>query len=251
MYIHFLVKIFSEKEHADRFLNGEMYARRLSDFKKIEDGGVRGDKYEGALVLPREHTSLYIWPSMIWPSTGTGRPIRLGRPLRPRNLGPDLAAPPTFQSNRLNSVNVFCMHAAYTDESSPPQNLQDLMKQIEIPKRCLQLGRYAVFIKDTLEFLIRVRKAAVRRRYGIRHRRVTYYDPEIGTPHDTSDVHSLEAAFYKREEFAYQREYRFAIQTGTSGSDPITLDIGNIEDIAFSINTADINPGLKIMPATP
>ena len=48
--IHFLVKVFSEAEHADRFLLGEMYARRLSWFKKLESDQGRGDEYEAAIM---------------------------------------------------------------------------------------------------------------------------------------------------------------------------------------------------------
>ena len=34
--IHFLAKVFSEQDHADKFLRGELYTRRLSWFKKLE-----------------------------------------------------------------------------------------------------------------------------------------------------------------------------------------------------------------------
>ena len=33
--IHFLVEVLSEQDHADKFMRGELYARRLSWFKRL------------------------------------------------------------------------------------------------------------------------------------------------------------------------------------------------------------------------
>ena len=52
--------------------------------------------------------------------------------------------------------------------------------------------------------------------------------------------------FRKRVEFEYQREYRVAIDTGTEGLEPITLNIGNIADIAFAVNTDEIDLQITI-----
>ena len=45
-----------------------------------------------------------------------------------------------------------------------------------------------------------------------------------------------EAIFKKRDEYSYQKEYRFAIATGVQGSNPIILDIGDIKDISMRSN---------------
>ena len=70
-----------------------------------------------------------------------------------------------------------------------------------------------------------------------------YYDPEVGTPLGPLDIRII---FTKRKKFSHEREFRFAIDTGTLGSEPITLNIGEIDDIAIRMNTSDINRQLSI-----
>ena len=117
-------------------------------------------------------------------------------------------------------------------------NLQCFKKQLEIPEDCTRLGKYAVLIKNPKEFIRRVRVAAERENYRIYWRLVRYYDPEVGTASLESNLDSI---FSKRKEYEYQKEFRFAIDTGTLGSDHITLDVGEIGDIAVCMNSREIN----------
>ena len=50
----------------------------------------------------------------------------------------------------------------------------------------------------------------------------------------------MEIPFYKRDEFIHQKEYRIVINTGTVGCDHRVLDVGDIRDIAFGVDTADV-----------
>ena len=93
-------------------------------------------------------------------------------------------------------------------------------------------------IKNPREFIRRVRVAAERENYRICWRLVKYYDPEVGTASLESNLYSI---FSKRKQYEYQKEFRFAIDTGTPGSGPITLDIGEIGGISFCMHTSDIN----------
>ena len=81
---------------------------------------------------------------------------------------------------------------------------------------------------------MRVKAAADREGYGINGRLVKYYDPYVGTPPAGSQMESI---FTKRNQYAYQKEFRIAIDTRTSGMDPITLSIGPIDDIALHLNS--------------
>ncbi len=72
---------------------------------------------------------------------------------------------------------------------------------------------------------------------------VRYYDPQASFPFALDDIQIL---FSKRKEFAWQREYRFAIDTGTIGLEAITLNIGPIDDIATLVKTEDVNRLLKV-----
>ena len=233
--IHFLVKIFSEKGHAEKFLRGELYARRLSWFKRIEGDDGRGDEYEAA-IMPRRENLLFTLES---------RDILTGKVEKHTIPPEDLAAPLLIQPRHFDDVNLFCMYAAHSGdfEQVSEDNIQDYRRQLDLPGDCLKLGRYAVVITNTPEFVKRVKMAAHREGYRICKGLVRYYDPEVGTQLPPLNIGIV---FNKREEYSYQREFRFAFDTGTSGSEPVALNIGEIGDIAMQLDPADINRLLTI-----
>ena len=238
--IHFLVKAFTELEHANRFLQGELYARRLSWFKKLESDEGRGDEYEAAIMPQRENLII----TLATHNMVTGEVEEFTIPSE------DLAAPPILQPEHFDHINVFCMYAAHSGDFKEvsEDNIQDYRRQLELPKECLRLGRYAVAIIDNPEFLRRVKIGAERQGFKIYRGLVRFYDPEVGTPLAPLD---LGVVFTKRKKYAHQGEYRFAIDTGSSGCEPITLDIGRIDDIAVRLETAEINRQLSIRLGSP
>ena len=229
--IVFLAKAFEEKEHAEAFLKGSMYANRLSHFKKLEGSHGRGDEYEGAIMPPLDDFVLTLEGTD--PTTGE---VVGGTTI----TGEDLAAPLIVSLERLDHINVFCMYAGrfHGLQEISRDDLQDLKRQLDISEEFEGLGEHTVVIKNTTEFLRRVRHAGDQAGYRIYRKLVSYYDPEVGTPPATSD---LEAIFNKRKEFAYQNEFRFAIDTNSEGPCPITLDVGEIDDIAFYVKTSEID----------
>ena len=233
--IHFLVKVFSEQDHADKFLRGELYARRLSWFKKLEGDDGRRDEYEAAIMPRRDNLIITLEAKNVV----TGEVEEFTIPME------DLAAPPILQPEHFDHINVFCMYAAHSGDFKQilEDNIQDYRRQLELPEDCLKLGRYAVATTNTPEFLIRVKTAAHSQGYKIYRGLVRYYDPQVGTPLVPLDLGII---FTKRKEYAYQKEFRFAIDTGTSGCEPITLKIGEIDDIAIRLDTANINRHLSI-----
>ena len=88
-----------------------------------------------------------------------------------------------------------------------------------------------------------MKAAADREGYRIYGRLVKYYDPNAGTPPARSQIESI---FTKRNQYAYQKEFRIVIDTLTLGIDPITLNIGSIDDIVLRLKTRDINRGLTL-----
>ncbi len=233
--IFFFAKIFKKKEHADDFVRGSLFANRPCYFKQIENRDGRGDKYEGAIIPELDGLSF----------TLTSTDIQTGEVSEITIPEEDFAAPPIIQPTWLDHFNVFCMYAGDSGgtEKISADNLQCLKKQLEIHEDCTKLGRYAVLIKNPKEFIRRVRFGAERENYRICWRFVRYYDPEVGTAPSESN---LDTIFNKPGQYEYQKEFRFAIDTGTLGSDPITLDIGDISDIAFSMDTPDINRLLSV-----
>ena len=46
-----LAKVFCNRRYAEQFLQGKLYANRLSKFKYIEGDLARGDEYEGGIMI--------------------------------------------------------------------------------------------------------------------------------------------------------------------------------------------------------
>lgn len=233
--IVFLAKVFREEKHAEDFLNGRMYSNSLAYFKRIEDGGVRGDEDEGAIMLQRE--GLIIELTATNRATGEVDTIRMS--------GHELTSPLVMRPEWFDHINVFCMYAGHTGDlkSISEQNVLELKKQLATPDDCAQLGNYAVVITNVREFLGRVKAGAKRQGYGVCGGLVRYYDAQVGSPPTKSEI---EAIFTKRKEYEYQKEFRIAIDTGAKDGNPVTLCIGKIHDIAMPISTSDINRQLRV-----
>ena len=239
--IIFLAKVFEQEAHARAFMRGDIFANRVRHFKKLENGEHRGDKYEGA-IMPQIEGSIFTLKATN-PETGEV----LGEITITED---DLAAPMIIAPEWFDHINVFCMYAGHngTFQQVTTDNLPDFKKQLELPEDCTKLGVHAVVILDVEEFLRRVTAAAHHAGYGICRGLVKYYDPIVGTPPARSDIESI---FTKRDQYAYQKEFRIALDTRTSGSNPVTLNIGSISDIALRLKTRDINRGLTLnLPAS-
>ena len=224
--ILFLVKFLAADDHVRDLLDGNIYANRLSWFKKVEDGDSSGrlDRHEGAVV----------WH----------QPDRIHLVINSVDMTPDLAAPVEIHSNRINYLNIFSMYAARLadtePESTPEEIPQELISQLAISASCLSLGQYAVVIRNIPEFIQRVGAAAKARRYRMWYGRVNYYNPD--TYHgDHSDIDAL---FQKQDRHSYQSEFRLVFDTLTEGDDPIILEIGDIRDIALRFATTKLNEEL-------
>lgn len=217
--IYLLIKICRKKEYADCFLSGKLYANRLRYFR---DQGI--DKYEGAIWLQPDKC-LFTLHGCLIPAEDFARPIQA-------------------QLQRIDNLHIFCIFAFHHSvgfETLSPENVDDFKaNQLGSMDACRKdFGAHAVVITNAQEFFNRV-DAALKRMWQekriLRSPRclVEYYDP------DTFHMEISKIPFYKRNEFIHQKEYRIAINTGTVGCDPLVLDIGNIRDIAFGMDTADI-----------
>ncbi|HIF9126688.1 hypothetical protein WAX88_20965 (plasmid) [Photobacterium damselae subsp. damselae] len=223
--LFFFVKVFDNKKYADDFMKGKLFANRLSFFKKLEEKAEanRGDRHEGVLSWhQKDDIELMI----------NGRLIT------------ELAGPVITRMNWHDHLNIFCVYSGHSGDfnSVDCDNLSSLKKQLEIPSDCLELGQYAVVVTKVNEFLERVKLAIEKSGYGLSAGLVNYYDPESFSGYFSEE----NAVFNKHREYEHQREYRFAIDTGTEGEEAITLDVGDISDITMLCNTADFNKLLEI-----
>ena len=233
--ISFLVKFFEKEIHAKKFVHGEIFARKLSEFKQAEDGGDSGrmDRNEGTTALLQ--------------------PGKCSLKINGMDMSDDLAGPIQVQMDWVGDLNVFCLHAAHSGDldstSLSNDNVEALRQGLTIPKKCLCLGKHAVVVMNVPEFINRMRSFARAKNYpGIKWGLVEYYDPE--TFH--GNFPDEEAAFRKQKDHSYQREFRFAMNSGSSGEkpQPLIMNIGDISDITLQLESSELNgkkwPGEKI-----
>ncbi len=215
-----LVKFFDKKEHAEGMMDGTIRAGRLKCFRKTEDAA-RRDNLEGTILL--EGVTLTV-------TTDEGDSVIV----KPE----DLAAPIEMRLDWIGDLNVFCM-TGFRPEGPHPwpswSAVDQLMDQIaaSLPS-CRKFGKHAVVITHRSEFLARIRRAAERRNWQARGDFVSYYD---SYPPDGEGTRSFAPAFLKPRDFCMEREFRIALNTGTTGDHPVCLDIGGIRDISFYIET--------------
>ena len=153
------------------------------------------------------------------------------------------------QMKGLNHLNVFCIHATHSGDLDLERlSIEALRQQFMIPDGCLSLGEYAVVVRNVPEFISRMRGSAKANGYPMWNGLVKYYDPS--TFHKQWPLDTPEAAFCKQNEFSFQREYRFAIDDGTAGDDPLLMDIGDISDISLQLPSSELSsdkwPGEKL-----
>ena len=202
-----IVKFYEEEKYADAFRGGQLYARKLRAFRNLEDP-LRGDRHEGG-VLQEGGTLSVQGPSGNWWPIPTVGPL-------------------AFFSGSTDALNVFCMTGFISEEVSGPEPamVQDVMAQVrESAATCAAMGRHAVIVWDFDEFMRRVRRACERRGYRFWARPVEYYSAyppaSVFWPEG-----SIKPVFMKAAGYRLQREYRIALETGTNGDEPVTLEIG-------------------------
>lgn len=234
--VFLLAKVFCNKGYAEQFLEGKLYANRVFEFKRIEDDLTRGDAYEGGVMLdPDEHSMVIQAQDQ---ETGELEEITLG--------GLDFGSSIKMKLSYFDNLNLFCMYGVrISDLDSIPANTQVIKKKLALSKNFHNFGKHAVVITDATQFINRVAVAAMQERYALEFDFVKYYDPEVGT---LLIPQSIETLFTKRNELAWQKEFRFVLNTFTQGKQAVILDIGSISDIAFLGNTSDmINPSISIL----
>ena len=151
----------------------------------------------------------------------------------------ELAGPTEVRMDWTEHVNLICMHAAHSGSyiDIPATKVDEFKRQqIEIPTDCLKFGDHAVLITNFLQFVKRVNDAVQKiEDYRLVGGLVMYSDEP------TIDITGIDTVFHKNERYKTEREYRFAIFTGSDICDPLILETGDLSDIAIRCNSAEIN----------
>ena len=240
--IYLLVKVFDKEEYADAFLQrGEMFCRTLGEFKRIEGDEARGDKYEGVTDWHQpDQVKLTI---SYKDQEGIEHVIPIEK----------LAGPLIIQNSHLDGYNLFCTYAVKIDISDKTYETREelaeavqaindgLGRQMAVHQQALSLGQHAVVIYKVEDFFERVERTV--EALGVEHARgsVTYYDPDAFH----GSFKGLQAAFRKRNSYAYQNEYRFLFDfPGEIGAK--VFQVGSLQDIAFKTTCGEINSLLQL-----
>lgn len=215
-----LMKVVPCRGYANSFLDGNLYCNTVRYFR---DHGY--DEFEGAAFLH--------------PDT-----VCLGSLTIPKK---DLAGPVVVKLDRVADLNIFCMFSWTVPTVGNDKVLIDLESQLGSIESCItDFGLYTVVVKNTTEFLCRVDRAVTQYASGFLpsvRGVVRYFDPDT---HQTDFAKELMIPLFKQKRFAYQKEYRFVLQTGRQPAGPFVLTIGDIRDIAFCMKTEDIYDSVSI-----
>lgn len=220
--IMFLVKVFDHPKHASCFIHGHIRMNRLSVFRKMENNNPREDAREG-----------------VFPFQSDGEPKVRIIPQRDRDNLIEMYGPGNMQVSRINDLNILCMYAGLFHADDRKYLTRDQrIRQLSVPEEYNKFGDYAVLVHDPEAFISRM-GSKTKARFSSWRRAVTYYD--VGT-FDIKDLsEEVDIAFHKPNVYAAEKEYRFAIDTFTQGPDPVTLDVGMIDDIAIRVDRAELN----------
>ena len=237
--IPFLVKVFDQEQYAQAFMKGEIYADALSHFREIEDEA-RQDDREGALLFGTRDLTLSLWPE------DTSLRAEIGA-LQARRE--DLAEPLAMFPNNYKRFNLFCMYAKKVNESDLPKidadHLHELKKMFQVPVASLaKFGKHAVVVNRPKVFVERVKLVATKSGYQFGYGLVDYNDPDESWP--VLDPLDPKGIFVKRARYAPESEYRMVFGRQLYSTEPITLQVGNISDVAYRADVSTINDGIEV-----
>ena len=220
--IFFFIKFFDKEEYVQDFLHGKLFANRLPVFRKSE-----GEDTTGRIDHDEATTSWLQGEELTLIING----VDLSEGLITLQV----------QMDFLSGLHLFCMHAVHSGDVDLKRvsndNIEVLQDALRVDDDCMLLGPYAVVITDIAAFMSRIESACTGNGYRVASKLVKYYDPD--TFH--GNFQELEAVFWKQTTFSFQREFRIAIDTYTTGEDPLILEIGAISDIAYPIAASEIN----------
>ena len=197
-----LMKLGS-KEHMEQFRTGLLYMNTLSYFRDLEADTARGDRFEGvdSILQPKDLGESYFDSGI--PSIGR---IDFHRK--------DLAGPITIAMNQTLRCNLFCLYA-----------ITKPVKGSLFPTEHEWFGDSLVLVTNAPEFLNQVTKAAKEQKLPMQGAPVEFYDE--------NDYSGRVGRFKKSSRFAYQNEFRIAIEAGVD--EPFRFEIGDIRDITSEV----------------
>ena len=226
--IWLFVKFFTKEIHADQFIKGSLYLNRLSYYKALEDACDDG--------RPDRHEGVGIW----WQPDNLIIKMKVHGFDETTITKADLAAPVSISFEHHANLHILCLYAVHTVSRhnidlgmSLAENEAELQRQFRIYERCLKFGRSAVVVQAK-PFLAQLKGALLRQEKASTQGLVEYYDDKTFN----GRIPEEEIPFWKQKRFAYQQEFRVCVRIGTTGNDPLTIEIGDIGQFAAKIESS-------------
>ena len=222
----FLTRVFDKKKYAEEFLRGSVRTGPVLGYRKLE-GDPRNDPMEG------------VFDSRLV----DGLKVALKGPAGycyTLKLGDRMTTRPAW----VNRFSLLCTTASFYDDDwvVPEKHIDQVLdRYIRVPEATATLGDFAV-IFDLIVFVDRLKAAAEAAGLLMKYGPVEYGRrpvPSFG-PNDTAIL------FRKRAQYKREREFRFAFESPHEVRGPITLDVGDLSDIATLCLTREINEGLEV-----
>ena len=218
-----LFKFFSREEYRDDFFKGHLYFNSLNYFRKADASDVfrQHDPYECCNIFQ---------PNSIKVSLGH---LELN----------DLAEPVSICGNDdVLKSNIMSFSTIRVDLQKKYASLEDLKRDVLFSEKMINYGEHAVAIPHMELFVERLEKAALKNGFDLFKGPVNCYDFSKDNVLDGFPKN----AFRKRSEFSYQREFRFLLRKKDAVDEYVTLEIGDLSDVAQSCKSADLNGMLEI-----
>lgn len=208
---------FGSEENLKKLQAGQLYMKNLKyyvDLEKTTDDEAVGDKYDGQMVLQDVKINMY--------TVDTHEFIaQFDAPAASMNLG-YLECP------------VFCMFMFdYRNHIEEHLDGDILTVRYQFTEEQLEkmptFGDSVLIIKNGDEFINRVKKGLLNAGYGFTRNHVQYYGFNNIEHLKQVQKDNLRIAFWKREKYSYQQEYRLLVHDFVD--DHLSVDIGDISDI--------------------
>lgn len=196
-------------------------------FKEYRDaaGELRGDPYEGAVG--------WYQPNKIEIQIG-GHSVQSS----------DIAYPVAIHDQELLNKNAFCIYSLNSGDhqSISRETLEEFKRSIELHESCFGLGNFCVAIRNAQRFLDRVQSSIRSNNLSAKLGLVEYFNENEYHGKFSPEKHG----FHKRSFFSHQREYRILVDTHCSLSRPLTLNVGDLSDIALLTTPEEFKKQLQI-----
>ena len=217
---------FGSEENLKKLQHGQLYMKNLRYYvnqeKNTGDQCV-GDLYDGQMLVHDIKMKAFTveGKQLIFSASAPNMALDLGYLDKPifcmfkfdyRNI----------TSEKIEGNNLI---AEYRFSDSQMRNIKDF-------------GEYVLVVKDANKFIERIKEALNREEYDLIHEEVKYYGKNL--VQHIRDVHEFpyKIAFWKRDLYEYQQEYRFLVDTEVE--DHLSVNIGDISDITKIYKTEEV-----------